>query len=83
MDITRWRELKQQWLPFDEEEEKEPQKPLPHFENPESDNQKLLELQYQFKNGNKKAMDEFYKLSARICLKFIYDIGKKTHTLKL
>lgn len=89
MDIARWRELRQQWLPFDfedevqeqkqEEKQLEPkeEKPLPHYEHPESDNQKLLEFQYQFKNGRGKALDDFYKLSVQICLKFIYTIAEE------
>lgn len=73
--VERWRDLKQQWLPFEEEEKQD--KPLPHYEDPKTDNQKLLELQYQFKQGRTEALGEFYNLSAKICLKFIYKIAKE------
>lgn len=78
MDVERWRELKQPWLPFDflEEEKKEPEIKLPHYEKPKSDNQKLLEYQYQYKNGDKEALAKFYELSYTICLKIIRCMAK-------
>lgn len=43
-----------------------------HFATPQSDNECLLEYQYQYKvNGNETALDSFYRLGKEVCSKFI------------
>lgn len=71
------------WLPFsepfmqpnwtEEPEQKQEQKTnLPHFQEPKNDNERLLELQYQYKvNGKQEALTEIYELSCEICGKYI------------
>lgn len=87
----RWLKAKQQVLPFDfwEEEKKlqaernqEAINNLPHFEEPANDNEYLLECQWQYKHGDKKALVRMYKRSRTICLKFINAIGQKNRHVK-
>lgn len=86
--LAKYRTLKQQNLPFDfyEEEEQERKKQeqeqkaeeaknklnLPYYKEPRTDNEKLLNLQYEYKvNGNQKALDEMFKLAKKIAWKYI------------
>ena len=87
----KWRQAKQQVLPFDfweEEKKEEAQRTqevinnLPHFEAPANDNEYLLECQWQFKHGDKKALVKMYNRSRTICLKFINAIGQKNRHVK-
>lgn len=87
----RWLEMKQQVLPFDfwEEEKKEAQlqmalkvDSLINYEHPKNDNQRLLNLQWRYKHGDEKALDEMYELSKTLCLKFIHTIGKHNRHVK-
>ena len=82
----KWRQAKQQVLPFDfwKEEEEEAAKhlqevteTLPHFPNPKNDNEYLLECQWQYRHGDDLALSKMYKRSITICLKFINAIGQK------
>lgn len=61
----------QLWLPFDFQETTERIKALPHYETPRNDNQRLLEWQYQYRQGNDDALAQIYTLSVTICGKFI------------
>ena len=54
-----------------EKEAEKPARAIPHFENPKTDNQRLLEFQYRFKNGDKSALDKLYTLGCSVALKFI------------
>ena len=87
----KWRQAKQQVLPFDfweaekqqaAERTQEAINNLPHFEAPANDNEYLLECQWQFKHGDKKALVRMYKRSRTICLKFINAIGHKNRHVK-
>lgn len=66
----KYKQLKQQVLPFDfwEEEKKEAAKlrqeqtnKLPHFPNPRNDNEYLLECQWEYKHGDKAALVRMYR----------------------
>ena len=87
----KWLQATQQLLPFDfwEEEKKEAAEKrqeaidnLPHFEAPANDNEFLLECQWQFKHGDRRALVRMYKRSRTICLKFINAIGNKNRHVK-
>ena len=87
----KWLQAKQQVLPFDfwEEEKKEAAKRqqeqkegLPHFLEPRNDNEYLLECQWQYKHGDKSALDRMYKRSTVICLRFINAIGQKNQHVR-
>lgn len=75
----------QPWLPFDELKEEEKQRStevLPHYEDPKNDNERLLELQYQFKHGDPDALQKIYKLSYQICMKFINSEAKRNKHIR-
>lgn len=71
-------------LPFDNVliAEKPKQAEPPYFENPANDNEKLLNYQYEFLKGDKKAFDRLYKLSVELCGKFISGISKTNPHVK-
>ena len=58
---------------FGELPKAEKQKPaLPHFDAPNCDNERLLNLQYDYKeNGNAQALNAMYALGYKIALKYI------------
>ena len=67
-------------LPFDEWEkwnEKPPLPTLPYFEKPATENERLLNLQYEYRHGSDLALQKLYKIGTKICLRFINAIGKK------
>lgn len=55
--------------------------PLPHYTEPKSDNERLLNLQYDYKeNGNAQALNAIYALGCTIALKYINaKVGKNSH----
>ncbi len=60
-------------LPFEEfqiEEKKEVVK-LPSFPNPRTDNERLLQFQYEFRHGDANALQKMYALGFTIAMKFI------------
>ena len=63
--------MKQVELPFD----------LPYFDTPNNDNQRLLNMQYDYKaNGNAQALNAMYALGCTIALKYINaKAGKNPH----
>lgn len=63
----------QLWLPFTEILPKElPATPeAPHYAEPKDDNQRLLNYQWQYKNGDKTALDHMYKCGMTIAMKYI------------
>ena len=63
----------QQWLPFDELQPAPQTAPaLPYFDAPNCDNERLLNLQYDYKeNGNSQALNAMYALGYKIALKYI------------
>ena len=84
MVVTEETEIGTQLLiPFDffEDEEKERQrkleeklenyKHLPRYESPANDNQRLFNLQYEYYNGNKNAIDTMFLILNRVAPKLI------------
>lgn len=58
-------------------DDSEMQKPaIPHFAKPKNDNERFLNLQYDFLNGNRKALAKMYTLGCKVALKFIRTIAK-------
>ena len=54
------------------EEAEKPKPALPHFDAPNCDNERLLNLQYDYKeNGNAQALNAMYALGYKIALKYI------------
>ncbi len=87
----KYRQLKQQVLPFDfwEEEKKEAAKlrqeqtnKLPHFPNPRNDNEYLLECQWEYKHGDKAALVRMYRKLKTLGMKFINAIGQENRHVK-
>lgn len=72
---------------FDELHEKpnEVQKPhILHFDKPRNDNERLLNLQFDFYNGDKNALTKMYTLGQKVALKFIQTIAKNNgHVARL
>lgn len=53
------------------------------YSNPRSDNQKLMSLQYEYRNeGRKEALDEIYTLCKTIAAKYINTIARKNKRVK-
>jgi len=82
----RYMSMKQQVLSFDfwetEKEEaeknlKEQTDALPHFPEPKNDNEFLLECQWEYRHGDRKALVRMYQLSRTLSLKFINAIAQK------
>ncbi len=49
-----------------------PTRPLPHYPEPKSDNQRLLNYQYEYKvKGDTAALNRMYKLGCKIAGRFI------------
>lgn len=63
-------------LPQNDKSEK--QKPaLPHYDQPQNDNERLLNYQWKFKNGDKSALNAMYALGYTIAMKYISAKAKK------
>jgi hypothetical protein len=58
-----------------------PTRPLPYYPDPKSDNQRLLNYQYEYKiKGDTAAINAMYALGCKIALKFInVQAGKNVH----
>lgn len=50
---------------------------LPFFQEPRSDNEQLLNLQHDYKTGDKEALTKMYIAAKRIALKIINNKAKK------
>ena len=74
----------QQCLFDDIEGEAEPGElpPLPYYEQPRSDNQKLLNFQKEYREGDESALVRMYELSKTICWKYINKIGQKNRKVR-
>ena len=91
-DFSKYeQEWKQQVLGFDFWEEEKKQKAeklqdqnasLPHFPEPKNDNEYLLECQWKYKHGDMSALDNLYKRSKTLSLKFINAIGQKNQHVR-
>ena len=61
---------------FDDKAEK--QKPaLPHYDLPQNDNERLLNYQWEYKNGDQNALNSMYTLGYKIALKYINANARK------
>ena len=60
-------------LPFDEFqiESKKEVVELPRYENPRTDNERLLQFQYEFRHGDANALQKMYALGFTVAMKFI------------
>ena len=54
-----------------------PKPALPHFENPKCDNERLLNYQWEYKNGDQNALNSMYTLGYKIALKYISNKAQK------
>ncbi|UTC65998.1 MULTISPECIES: hypothetical protein [unclassified Treponema] len=64
-------------LEFDFSELPETKTDLPHYKNPKCDNERLLNYQWDFKHGDKAALNKMYKLGLSIALRYISTHAKK------
>ena len=72
-------------LPFDflEQEKQICWDNLPHFEEPRTDNERLLELQYQYRvNGDQKALERMYRIAVVIAAKYISTMGQNNWKIR-
>lgn len=83
--------MKQQVLPFDfwetEKEEaekklKEQTDALPYFPEPKNDNEFLLECQWEYRHGDRKALVRMYQRARTLSLKFINAIAQKNRHVR-
>jgi len=77
----------QPFLPFDTQELEEPRlqqlSEIPHYEKPRTDNERLLEYQFEYLvNGDEAALVSLYKLAREICVKFINKISQENPHIK-
>lgn len=71
-------------LEFDFNAPLEEKPPLPHYDNPQCDNECLLNYQWDFKQGDASALNKMYKLGFSIALRYISIHAKKNpHIAKL
>jgi hypothetical protein len=49
----------------------------PHYDQPQNDNERLLNYQWEYKNGDKSALNAMYKLGYKIALKYINAKARK------
>ena len=57
---------------------------LPHYDNPQCDNEHLLNYQWDFKQGDATALNKMYKLGLSIAMRYISIHAKKnSHIAKL
>ena len=63
-------------LPKENKAEK-PKPALPHFDNPKCDNERLLNYQWEYKNGDQNALNSMYTLGYKIALKYINANARK------
>jgi hypothetical protein len=71
-------------LPFDEfqVEEKKEVVELPSFSDPCTDNERLLQFQYEFRHGDANALQKMYTLGFRISMKFINAEAKRNRHIR-
>ena len=61
-------------LPKDAEK---PKPALPHYDQPQNDNERLLNYQWEYKNGDQNALNSIYTLGYKIALKYISTKAQK------
>jgi hypothetical protein len=55
---------------------------LPYYADPKTDNQKLLNFQKEYRDGDESALNRMYELSKIICAKYINKIGQKNRKVR-
>lgn len=55
---------------------------LPRFDVPRTDNQRLLNYQYEYRNGDDSALGRMYSLAKTIAWKYINKIGQKNRKVR-
>lgn len=55
---------------------------LPFFENPKDDNEKLLNLQFEYKHGKQQALNAMYNVGLLVALKHITKVSKKNRFVR-
>lgn len=80
--IKKYREAEQQPLPFEFEEEDKPAEAAAFYEHPKNDNQRLINYQTEYRQGDKSALDRIYILSKKISMKYINKITNKNKKVK-
>ena len=55
---------------------------LPYYDNPRTDNQRLLNYQKEYRDGDESALVRMYELSKTICWKYINKIGQKNRKVR-
>ena len=50
---------------------------LPHYDQPQNDNERLLNYQWEYKNGDQNALNSMYTLGYKIALKYISTKAQK------
>ena len=63
-------------LPKENKAEK-PKPALPHYDQPHNDNERLLNYQWEYKNGDQNALNSMYTLGYKIALKYISTKAQK------
>ena len=56
---------------------------LPYFENPRDDNERLLNLQYEARNGDKSAYGRMYQIALPIAGKYVTEKCRTSKSLRL
>ena len=59
------------------EEAEKPKPALPHYDQPQNDNERLLNYQWEYKNGDQNALNSMYTLGYKIALKYISTKAQK------
>ena len=71
-------------LEFNFNELSERKTDLPHYESPKNDNERLLNYQWDYRKGDKTALNKMYELGYNIALRYISIHAKKNpHIAKL
>ena len=71
-------------LEFNFDELPEKKTDLPHYKAPKNDNERLLNYQWDYKRGDKAALNKMYELGYDIALRYISTHAKKNpHIAKL
>ena len=58
-------------------EAEKPKPALPHYDQPQNDNERLLNYQWEYKNGDQNALNSMYTLGYKIALKYISTKAQK------
>ena len=74
--------MKYRQLEFEFMRRETPKKELPSYGEPKNDNERLLNYQRAFRNGDIRAIDEMYKLGKTVAMKYIQTISKENKAVR-